>query len=306
MKRLVIIITSIMLLFGMSAPVYARGYRQPPKPTPPVVAPPPVITPVSSPNLCMNYGHQADTYNMAQVAIDLANLKKADIMCLRLSYMGFNNAQSEALALVAKADGFRVILGGDWGTMTVAQEPTYTAEALQQAKWAQANAIPQMSIGNEQEYGLKGLSDAQWATYITGLATQVKTIYSGQVSYETSGDFANIWAKQSLGGLDLLGLNLYCGESCNASYLNENIKAHGISHIYVSETNDDMSVSPTPSDSKHATELQGDLVQLLKIGVPVYYFTYGTCNNADGVPSYWGLYNCNVLAQPDAAGVLGL
>lgn len=310
MKKILYLSATILTLLFFSSVAFARHGNHPrptPSPTPtPSVSPTPSPTPVGSGNLCINYGDQTATYNLTQVAVDLAILNTAKINCLRLSYMGWNNAQSEALAIFAQSKGFRVIVGGDWGTLTASQEASYQSQVLTEATWAQANKIPQMSLGNEQEYRLSGLTQTQWYTFLETLATKVKTVYSGQVSYETSGDFANFWATKPLGSIDLLGLNLYCGYGCNANYLQENITAHGATHMYVSETNADMSISQYGNDATHASEVTGDAVKLLNFGVPVYYFTFSTCNNSNGVQTNWGLYQCNVLAQPLTAKALGI
>ncbi|MDE2100932.1 MAG: hypothetical protein KGL39_27040 [Patescibacteria group bacterium] len=304
MKKLLMIVPLLLLL---SAPVvYAQRWHHQPPPPSPAPAPAPAPVPLGSQNLCMNYGHQATSYNMTQVSQDLSILSQAKINCLRLSYMGWNNLQSEALALYAKSKGFRVILGGDWGTLTPSQLSSYQSQVLTEAQWAQTNHIDQLSLGNEQEYRLSGLTKDQWVSFLQSLASQVKQVYSGQVSYETSGDFASYWATKSLGSIDLLGLNVYCGYDCNANDVNINIQAHGINHVYISETNADMSTGNYNNDSTHASEVSGDTVKLLNLGVPLYFFTFSTCNNADGVPSYWGLFQCNNLAQPLTAALLGI
>jgi hypothetical protein len=299
---------TILFLLGISiaSVAFARGHHTP--------KPAPIPAPTAASGFCINYGEYTQSYDLSangQVAQDLATLKAANITCLRLAYYTFNFAPSESLALFAQSKGFSVILGGGWwanGSSVISPSnlATYTSEVMQQAAWAQANGIPQMSLGNEQEYYLNGITDSQWASYITGLAAQVKTVYSGKVSYETSGDFADEWATQSLGSLDLLGVNLYCGYQCNLNYATELINHFGASHVYISETNCDMTnVASCSNDASHAAEVEGDAVQLLKLGIPEYYFAYSG-GSADGVPTYWGLFNGTNLQQPLTAAVLGI
>lgn len=283
----------------------------PPAPTPSPSPPPPTPTPTpSSNNLCMNYGHQAYTYDLSaggQVAKDLAVMTKAGINCVRLSYMGWNNAQSEALAVFAKSKGFRVIVGGDWGSLTSSQLTSYQSQVLTQAKWAQANSIDQMSLGNEQEYRLSGLTKDQWVSFLQTLATAVKKVYQGKVSYETSGDFASYWSTKSLGDIDLIGFNAYAGYGANAGFVTGPAKVFGIDRVYISETNADMDTGNYDSDAVHATEVKGDAVKLLGLGVPVYFFAFGAANNTNGVADHWGLYdNAGNVRQPLTAAALGL
>jgi hypothetical protein len=289
------------------------GGTSAPIPTPPST-PNPTPIPIPSPPLpstnkiCINYGHYATSYDLStsgRVAKDLAILANAGITSLRLAYIGWNNPQSEALAVFAKSKGFRVVLGGDWDTLSPDQENAYTSEVLQEAAWAQAHGIDQFSVGNEQEYRLSGMSQREWHDFITGLATQVKQVLKGVVSYETSGDFADFWAGQSLGGLDLIGFNLYAGYGANSSWVQKNVKAHGQSHVYVSETNADMDTGDYNDDATHAQEVTGDALKLTGLGIPIYYFTFAT-NNSNGVANHWGLYQNSSLAQPLTAGVLGI
>ena len=266
-------------------------------------------------NVCINYGHQSLTYNLkGQTTTDFNKLKEAGINCIRIVYMRYeatapagSNTQVENLAIFAKSKGFRVIIGGDWDTITPSDLPLYRTNVLKYAAFSQTNKIDQFSLGNEQEYRLDGISHEEWATFIGNLATEVKTIYAGKVSYETSGDFAPEWTGFSLGGLDLIGFNLYCGYGCNADYLQMSIDAHGKDHVYVSETNADMGDGGKyDRDRTHASELKSDFSKLLSFNVPLYYFTFGTCNNSHGVPTNWGIYQCNKLKQPLTAAILGI
>lgn len=215
--------------------------------------------------LCMNYGHDGYVHDLSpngQVAQDFRRLMSGGVTCLRIVYNGFNDVQSEALALFAKSHGFYVISGGEWAMLDRSQLAQYRAQAIQQAKWAQANGIDQFSVGNEQEARLSGISFSEWANEVVALAADLRVFYSGKVSYEASGYFPDNWASVNLGSLDLLGLNLYGGYAFNAHGLEENIAAHGASHVYMSETNCDV-VHVCKTDAELATEMKGDLLRLM-------------------------------------------
>jgi len=217
--------------------------------------------------LCMNYGHDAYKHDLSPqgvVAQDLRRLELSGINCLRIVYNGFNDAQAEALARFAKERGFYVISGGEWGVLDPAHLADYQAQVLRQARWAQANGMPQFSVGNEQEDRLSGLSESQWAQAVVALAARVHEVYSGTVSYETPRNRADAWAKVDLGSLDLLGLNMYDGYDLDRRALAENIAAHGAGHVYVSETNCGFfSAAPCLPDANLAAEMKGDLLRLI-------------------------------------------
>lgn len=258
----------------------------------------PVSTHAPSVNkLCYNYGHQPLPYNWVQVDADMAAIKATGCTSVRLAYYGFNDPNVEALALRVKADGMSPIIGGSWGTFTQSQFTQYENEVIQQAKWAQANGISQISLGNEQEYRLDGVTQAAWASDLRAIASAVRAVYSGKISYETSGDFSGEWADQSLGDIDLLGLNLYCGYGCNSAYLQEAIQAFGASHVYISETNCDLTGSQNcPNDVALSAEVQADAVMLLSFGVPEYFFAYRS--GGDGTSAVWGIFNGNSVQYP--------
>jgi len=209
------------------------------------------------------------------------------------------------LAVYAKSKGFRVIIGGDWGNLSTSQLSSYQSQVLQEAAWAQTNHIDQLSLGNEQEYRLTDLSQTQWASFLNSLAVSVRQVYSGKISYETSGDFTDFWVTRSLGAIDQIGINLYCGYSCNYSYLTRMITKFGANRVYVSETNSDMGTGLYENDIAHSAQVAGDAVKLLSLNVPVYFFTYSACG-ANGVANHWGLYQCNSLAESATAQVLGI
>jgi len=276
----------------------------------PNITPPPTPSTTGSTALGFNFGHDSTNYDLSPngvVAQQLAYLTTSGITMIRTAYMGWNNQQSEALALFAKSKGYYVIIGGDWGTLSPTDVQTYDADVLSEAKWAQANHIDQLSIGNEQEYRLSGMSAAQFQSSLKSLAAQVRAVYSGKISYETQPYQIASWQSVGLGDIDMLGLNLYCGEPCNENFITQAINAFGITHVYISETNADMSTGQYTNDATHAQEVTNDALVLHRTfrTMPIYYFAFGA-NGNDGVPSYWGIYNGTILQQPLTAKVLSL
>lgn len=254
--------------------------------------------------LCMNYGHDGYEHDLSPdglVAQDLHRLELSGINCLRIVYNGFNDPQAEALTLFAKQRGFYVISGGEWGMLDPGQLANYRAEALRQARWAQANGIPQFSIGNEQEDRLSGLSESDWAKAAIALAAQVHEVYSGTVSYETPRNRSGAWAKVDLGSLDLLGLNMYDGYAADRRALVENIAAHGVAHVYVAETNcgfHSIAVRCRP-DAALAEEMKADLLRLVSEFHETAFYIYTW--RAKGQDSIF-----SVVDYPKTMAVLGI
>ncbi len=253
--------------------------------------------------LCMNYGHDGYTHDLAPngtVAQDFRRLARGGVTCLRIVYNGFNDVQALPLALFAHNHGFYVISGGEWGMLDKSQLPEYRAQVLKHARWAQANGIPQFSVGNEQEARLSGISLAEWANEVVALAAAVHQVYSGTVSYEVSGELADDWAKVDLGSLDLLGLNLYAGYQYNSRALQENIAAHGMRHVYVSETNCDVEyVAPCKTDAGLAGEMKDDLLRLIREFPETAFYLYTW--RAVGTDYAFGIVN-----YPQTLAVLGI
>jgi hypothetical protein len=266
-------------------------------PTTPPVNSTPVQTGGGSPTaggpsgFCMNVLHDNPTTASA-IMSEIQAVKAAGFNCVRLAYQNFNNPSSEQGALDAKSLGMYVILGAEWGTFTQSQFSQYESEALMQFKWCQANGIQQCSLGNEQEYRLSGVSISQWISDAKSIALAGKQLYSGTISYETSGDFTSDWiASGSLGAIDLWGTNLYCGFSCNSSYLQSAINYFGVDHVYVSETGcDAQAIASCQNDAGRAAEIKIDAVLLHKNfpSTSMYFFTWAA-NGSMAVPNYWAV-----------------
>jgi len=246
---------------------------------------------------------------MNQVSADYQFLKQNGVNCLRISYIEWNYPASEQIALLAKQDGFRVIIGGTfagtpYGNVTPQNLSTYTSQVLQEAAWAQANQIDQLSLGNEAEYNLSGLTEPQWIAYLHGLSDQVHKVYAGVVSYETSSDFLNQWILGGRGSIDLLGWNSYCGGSCNAQRVQVAIAAFGVSHNFISEWNSSCGVITNCNDlNAWAQDLTSELSLLQPLNVPIYYFSYRY--STDDSSSPWSVQTTAGLRMP-VAQALGL
>jgi hypothetical protein len=264
-----------------------------------------IAAPTAAPphGLCFNYGHDGYVHDLSpggQVDRDFQRLMGGGVRCLRIVYNGFNDAQSEALARFAKARGFYVISGGEWGELDVAQLPQYRAQVMQQAKWAQANGIDQLSVGNEQEDRLSGISLTRWANEVVALAADVRSVFFGTVSYEAPATYADEWAKANIGSLDLLGLNSYYGYERNAAALAENMEAHGASHVYISEINCNLSERPLcATDAGLAAEMKEDLLRLIRENPQTAFYVYTW--RAVGHDAAFSL-----VSYPDTLAMLGI
>jgi hypothetical protein len=250
--------------------------------------------------LCFNYGHDGYVHDLSpggHIERDFQRLLGGGVHCLRIAYNGFNDVQAKALARFAKTRGFYVI-SGEWGQLDVAQLPQYRAQVIQQAKWAQANGIDQLSVGNEQEDRLSGISLTRWANEVVALAVDVRGVFFGTVSYEVPATYADEWAKANIGSLDLLGL--YYGYARNAAALAENVEAHGASHVYISEINCNLSERPLcATDAGLAAEMKEDLLRLIRENPQTAFYVYTW--RAVGHDAAFSL-----VSYPDTLALLGI
>lgn len=270
--------------------------------TVPVVVPPqqnssgstPVSQPVTQTGLCINYGHQPRInghYDQAQIAGDISYLKTHGVTCIRTADMGTNSTLTENLVVQFKQANFYVQIGNDADTLNPTSLRQYDEGVLSEAAWANAHAIDELSLGNEQEYRLSGMSIAFWIAHLKTLATQVRQVYTGKISYATSGDFTADWVKAgNLGSIDSLGLNLYCSYNCNRNYLGSSISAFGLSHVEVTEINCDIAnVKACQSDTGLLAETQGDLLKLHSLypTMQMYVFAFRSGGTA---PAFWDIH----------------
>lgn len=268
--------------------------------------PTPTKAPASKNPLCINYGHQTNDYDLVPggpVDTDFARIKESGISCIRLAYEHWNYSRMLELARFAKSNGFQVVLGGYYGAVGKEDLEPYRSEVLQQAQWASQNNIDQLSLGNEQEFNLEDVSTADWAEFLRNLATEISAIYSGVISYETSGAHFDVWVSEKLGDIDLIGFNMYSGYSTNANRINKFIEAHGLGRVYISETNADIETGRFDDDQQQSEWVKNNTLPLLNLGIPVYFFTYDACGATE---SYWGLYQCGQPARPQTAQILGI
>ncbi|MCA9397326.1 hypothetical protein KC573_00720 [candidate division WWE3 bacterium] len=278
-----------------------------PIPSPTLIpTPTPTAQPTISNNpLCINYGHQTNDYNLSPdgpVQKDLDTIKSSGIDCIRIAYSDWNYSGMLDLAVLVKSNGFRVILGGHYGNVGIDDFKNYRSKVVKQAVWAQDHGIDQFSLGNEQEFKLETSKD-NWYEFLLELAGDVNQIYSGVISYETSGNFFDFWLDKPLGDIDVLGFNMYSGYETNARRIQDYIAIHGKNRVYISETNADLDLTNLREDNVHAQHVKQNTLTLLNLGIPVYYFTYATC---EGVEDFWGLYQCGVMKQPLTASALGI
>jgi hypothetical protein len=110
--------------------------------------------------------------------------------------------------LLAKNNGFKVSIGGDWGTFHVSDEATYTKDVVQEATWSQAHGIYEQDTGNEQDGNLYDLNQTQWEFFLNNTVTPaVRAVYGGKIGYTIDSDYAAGWEKSGV-KFDLLGLNV--------------------------------------------------------------------------------------------------
>lgn len=242
--------------------------------------------------LCFNYGHDTQTYDLSangQVAQDLQRLSAGGVHCIRLAYNGFNNQQSESLALFAKEKGFYTIVGGDWGVLSSSQLTIYDQEVLQEAKWAQANGIPELGIGNEQEARLSSISVAQWADNLRTLAEQVRQVYAGRISYSLDADYLSQYEAAIPQAPNLvIGLNSYDDPQGLKVQITSAINTWGAGNVELTEWNCDIAnVSQCKTDSGLASYVAQDLTVLKGFNIPKYMFTWRSV--APEAPDYWSM-----------------
>ena len=209
---------------------------------------------------------------------------------MRLAFNGQNSQQTEALALQAKTLGFYTEIGND-GQPNLGN---YATGVVAEAKWAEANHIDQMSIGNEAD------SAGANQPILANISCQAKAVAPNVViSYDTykgSYDPITSWAA-NMGCLDKLGLNLY------ADYANTMAEANnilGASHFYVSETNLDCGYNNScGSEVSWAAGLQKVLNIEQPYGVKINVFAYRCAGSA--CPAYW-----TIIGHLPVMAVLGL
>jgi hypothetical protein len=248
----------------------------------------------------MNIGHDGQV-----TAAEIQALKSGGFTCARLYYSSWGDPTSRTQGLQLKGAGIDTIMGGWYGTLNQGDLADYDAKVVADAKWAQANGIPQQSLGNEQETNLGNLSVAQWVAHLDVLYPKVAAVYHGRISYEMNSEYLDSY--RGVKSPILFGLNLYAGYAYNKAKI-QTALSYFSGRAYASETNCDMQYgNDCPTDALHAAEVKGDFMQLVADfpQTRFYYFTM-SANGAAAVPSVWGLYTNGSLVEKLTAAALGI
>ena len=320
------LINKIKDRFHLLRRVEARPVKEEPAPSPEPEAPPTETDPVEVPDtvvptteqtnrFCINYGHQAnqnsstgyyDLNEGGQTDTDFDLLQASGINCVRLAYAWHTDSNNQRLAEYAKSRGFFVVFGGDAGVLRSKDLKTYNARVLQSAKWAEAVKIDQFSLGNEQEYRLKGVSLGTWIANLHYLSTEVKKVYHGTVSYDFSGDYLQQYINGGKGTLDKYGINAYC---CWGSFADKAAAAFGEDGFYFGEFDVDRKYVSFPTDQDWADGVTAAYNDIKGHGtLPLYFFTFrdGGYGLPDGMWAVMRQDNTLVKPVADALGITTL
>lgn len=286
MKRL--ILTVLLSLSLMVAPVSARRHHNPPPPPPPV----------SGHGIYgVNYGHNfaGNTYDPNLATADLNELKVAGVQAIRI-YMGTSGNYevnfTEQLATLAKSKGFIVT----WGICTGGSVSTtpgwnaYLASVNAYAAWANSNGVDYFSLGNEEEF--VPLPTTTIENGIRSKAAELKTLYPNLKLTYAAAAFPNLvtaWLNNT-GSLDQVGMNVYVDFQNITNQLRTNPK------MVISEWNTDNGINyVNGSESRWATELVNDRNIINTSGVKAYLFVIR--GNGGGINDDWSMWIGNTRRQ---------
>lgn len=156
---------------------------------------------------------------------DAAYLYGLGINKVRIHIPNDGDTSFRAVAAHFKAQGFYTIYGITAGsTLTAANWNTYATSVIDEATYCEANAIcDQFQIGNELHYKVDGstLTTTTLRSNLRTLATSVKAVFSGDVSYSTDVNDYTGWISEGVGDLDKIGYHCYANWSSSGKYLNE-------------------------------------------------------------------------------------
>lgn len=184
------------------------------------------------PYLGINYGNDfitgvsggSDSYSTTRVTNDLTYLYSVGFRKVRIGAGAVTDstakANSRSAALIAKSIGFYVMRTYDTTSTLTASNFTsvYGSYVLAEAQWNQDNGIDETQIGNELLLKIDNSSIVYsdlWSVYVKPLATQVKAIFSGVVTYAEVTDFIGAgspeawWASNGKGDLDRICFTVY-------------------------------------------------------------------------------------------------
>jgi hypothetical protein len=281
------------------------------------------------PGLGMNLGSTFNftaAYPSAQVVADLAYLKACGFTAIRVAMPDYADAGGVAnmrrLALDAKAAGFYVSYGVTAaGTMNATTfNGAYQTAVYAEAAWARTNRIDEFHVGNEIENHIDNttVTQADVRAWCRAAATAVKNAgYTGVVSYCVPQGFTTksaAWAADAaagLGGLDLLGLNVYGDDYLDSNqnfsyYLSQLVNAYPPGKVYVSEFNMWYTWNPPLTDAEISAQVLSRLAVVKGLVSRAMFFAWRFANDgfsaqrADGqkAPFWFPLAGLSPAAPP--------
>lgn len=152
----------------------------------------------------------------SQWGIDADYFESIGINKIRVHLIGNDDDYWIACAGYFASRGFYVI----WGQTNVSSgrgssEATwdaYVTSVMANAALSESYKISEFQIGNEMHYRIDGttLTQAQLRNKLRSLATQVKGVFSGVISYsfDVNGEGEN-WISEGKGDIDKIGFNYY-------------------------------------------------------------------------------------------------
>lgn len=220
----------------------------------------------------------SDALNLAQVGEVSQYFQRLRIFSSAAS--ASNIAYQKQQALYAKAAGNYVIFGCTPNTTVTASywNNTYVALALELAAWAEANGMDEFSLANEEELRIDGVTIidpyALVALYYKPLATQIRAVFSGEISFCISNG-AEPWIENiTPGDITKVGFNAYgdysagLGRCDPATFITRigNLKSYAnwADIAYMSEFNVDFSSTRFNTIAQDDNALEIEMGQKLK------------------------------------------
>lgn len=193
-----------------------------------------------------------------------------------------------------KDAGFYVVAGFCAEVSATYPWSQYVSECMAAAPYA-VGKCDELQIGNEADINNKDtdITDAQIRANTRALATQIKTVFPGIISYSTSVGFISegtfgheYWMQEGKGDIDRIGINAYGwisnGDINPDGYLlavPAFIKEFG-SAAYVSELNMSGDYG-TISTAKLTTGMEKMLASIVPLGIDAYLFQWRGFNDQD-------------------------
>lgn len=202
-----------------------------------------------------------------------------------------------ALQLKAAKPDIKILYGVSRAGLSSTNRGAHTALVLAEAQWAMDNGIDAFQISNELENSKDAsLTDAQVRTYVRSLATQVKQVFTREISYALSQTKEDGWIAEGKGDLDKLSINLYGSFAAFESDARRFYAAFG-ADCFVSEWNvntvwanssvDGRGPTSSDFDEVYGRELVKRLNILRAIGFSeAYFFTLWSFSESFGVDNF--------------------